>query len=110
MEHVEELCENICMLHRSNTILQGGLKEIKASFPKERVILETETSIDGLERLQGVTSVNHGLDGYELRISHPEAAQGILQFAMERSAIQRFQIMEPTLNEIFIQKVGNSHE
>lgn len=110
MDHVEELCENICILHRSNTILQGSLKDIKASFPKERVILETATSLTGLEDLSGVTSVNKGLNGYELRIAHPEAAQGILQFAMERSAVQRFQIMEPTLNEIFIQKVGNSHE
>lgn len=110
MDHVEELCENICILHRSNTILQGSLKDIKASFPKERVILETATSLTGLEDLPGVASVNKGLNGYELRIAHPEAAQGILQFAIERSVVQRFQIMEPTLNEIFIQKVGNSHE
>lgn len=110
MEHVEELCENICILHRSNTILQGNLKGIKASFPKERVVLETATNVEGLEKLQGVTSVNQGLNGYELRIAQPEAAQRILQYAMERSAVQRFQIMEPTLNEIFIQKVGSQHE
>ncbi|NQX64176.1 ABC transporter ATP-binding protein [Paenibacillus qinlingensis] len=110
MEHVEELCENICMLHRSNTILQGSLKDIKASFPKERVVLEIATSVEGLEKLQGVTSVNQGHNGYEIRIAHPEAAQGILQFAMERSSVQRFQIMEPTLNEIFIQKVGSQNE
>ncbi|CAN7728421.1 ABC transporter ATP-binding protein [Paenibacillus sp. LjRoot153] len=110
MEHVEELCENICMLHRSNTILQGCLKDIKASFPKERVVLETATSVEGLEKLQGVTSVNQGLNGYELRIAQPEAAQRILQYAMERSTVQRFQIMEPTLNEIFIQKVGSQNE
>ncbi|MDR6552105.1 ABC transporter ATP-binding protein [Paenibacillus qinlingensis] len=110
MEHVEELCENICMLHRSNTILQGNLKEIKASFPKERVVLETTTNINGLERLEGVTSVNQGLHGYELRIAQPESAQRILQYAMEHSTVQRFQVMEPTLNEIFIQKVGSQHE
>ncbi|MNQ89230.1 hypothetical protein D3C85_1045320 [compost metagenome] len=97
-------------MHRSNTILQGNLKGIKASFPKERVVLETATNVEGLEKLQGVTSVNQGLNGYELRIAQPEAAQRILQYAMERSAVQRFQIMEPTLNEIFIQKVGSQHE
>ncbi|OAS20608.1 ABC transporter ATP-binding protein [Paenibacillus oryzisoli] len=110
MEHVEELCQNICMLHRSNTILQGNLKDIKASFPKERVVLETATSVEGLEKVLGVTSVNERLNGYELRIANPEAAQRILQYAMERSTVQRFQIMEPTLNEIFIQKVGSQHE
>lgn len=110
MEHVEELCQNICMLHRSNTILQGNLKDIKASFPKERVVLETATSVEGLEKVLGVTSVNQRQNGYELRIANPEAAQRILQYAMERSTVQRFQIMEPTLNEIFIQKVGSQHE
>lgn len=110
MDHVEELCENICILHRSNTILQGSLKEIKASFPKERIILQTEARIKGLAELPGVTSVNEGINGYELRIDSPEAAQRVLQLAMEQSAIQQFQIMEPTLNEIFIQKVGGQHE
>jgi ABC-2 type transport system ATP-binding protein len=110
MEHVEELCENICILHKSNTVLKGSLREIKAAFPKERVILETAGPIHGLESLQGVTSVEKHVTGYELRIKDAGAAQGILHHAMAQSTVQRFQIMEPTLNEIFIKKVGSSHE
>ncbi|WNR43978.1 ABC transporter ATP-binding protein [Paenibacillus roseipurpureus] len=110
MDHVEELCENICILHRSNTILQGSLKEIKASFPRERIVLETETRVHGLEQIPGVSSVNEGLNGYEIRIERSEAAQSVLQVAIEQSVITRFQVMEPTLNEIFIQKVGGQHE
>lgn len=110
MEHVEELCENICILHKSNTVLKGSLKEIKAAFPKERVMLETTGPVSGLEKLPGVTSVEQHVTGYELRIANPAAAQGILHHAMAQSTVQRFQIMEPTLNEIFIKKVGGSHE
>ncbi|NEW06956.1 ABC transporter ATP-binding protein [Paenibacillus sp. SYP-B3998] len=110
MDHVEELCENICILHQSNTIVQGSLKEIKATFPKERVLLETEQPIEGLELISGVTKVIKHLTGYEIRIHEAAAAQQILQHALEQSTIQRFQIMEPTLNEIFIQKVGSTHE
>ncbi|MNI37816.1 hypothetical protein D3C73_919300 [compost metagenome] len=86
------------------------MKEIKATFPKERVLLETSGPISGLERLPGVTSVENHISGYELRIADVKAAQGILEHAMSQSTVQRFQIMEPTLNEIFIKKVGGSHE
>jgi ABC-2 type transport system ATP-binding protein len=110
MDHVEELCENICILHRSNTVLKGNLKAIKASFPKERVILETEGSVEGLEHLPGVIAVADNVNGYDIRMKDARAAQSILEHAMSRSIVQRFQIMEPTLNEIFIQKVGGSHE
>ncbi|MDR6883722.1 ABC-2 type transport system ATP-binding protein [Bacillus sp. 3255] len=110
MDHVEELCEHICILHRSNTILQGSLKEIKASFPKERIVLETEEQVEGLERLPGVRAAERQQSGYQLRIDSSADPQSILRHAMEQSSIQRFQIMEPTLNEIFIQKVGNAHE
>lgn len=110
MEHVEELCQNICILDRSNTVLQGNLKQIKSSFPKERVLLETDKEVHGLERITGVTSVKQRENGYELRISHVDAAQHILKAAQEQAMVSRFQIMEPTLNEIFIKKVGHRHE
>lgn len=110
MDHVEELCENICILHQSNTVLQGSLKEIKAAFPKERIIMETGQPVEGLKELLGVVSVEKHLTGYEIRIQDAGAAQHILRHAMGQSDVRRFQIMEPTLNEIFIQKVGREHE
>ncbi|MBP1965068.1 ABC-2 type transport system ATP-binding protein [Paenibacillus aceris] len=110
MDHVEELCEHICILHRSNTILQGSLKEIKSAFPKEKIILQTEQPIEGLEQLPGIKAVERQLNGYQIRIDSTADSQQILRYAMEQSDIRRFQIMEPTLNEIFIQKVGKAHE
>ena len=110
MEHVEELCRNITILHRSNVVLQGNLKEIKAAFPKERIIMETGQPVEGLKELLGVVSVEKHLTGYEIRIQDAGAAQHILRHAMGQSDVRRFQIMEPTLNEIFIQKVGREHE
>jgi ABC-2 type transport system ATP-binding protein len=110
MDHVEELCENICILHRSKTVLKGNLKEIKRSFPKERVILETESDVVGLERIEGVESVRKTASGLEIRIARPEAARRVLQTAMEQTEVYRFQVMEPTLNDIFIKTVGGQHE
>lgn len=110
MEHVEELCRNITILHRSNAVLQGNLKEIKSRFPKERVLLGTESEVRGLEGISGVTGVVQHENVYEIGISNEAAGGEILRFAMEQSAITRFEIKEPTLNEIFIKTVGERHE
>lgn len=111
MDHVEELCEEICIMHKSNTVLQGNLREIKGTYPKERILLNTTTAVTGLEQIAGVVSVKElASTGYEIRIADIKAAEPILALAMQQTSILRYQIMEPTLNEIFIKKVGSSHE
>ena len=108
MEHVEELCENVCILDRSNAVLQGRLREIKRRFPRERVMLATEQPVEGIDRIPGVTLVRRMENGYDIRISDEKAAQRILQLAAESSEVTRFELMEPSLNEIFIKTVGGA--
>ncbi|CAM3474534.1 ABC transporter ATP-binding protein [Marinicrinis lubricantis] len=111
MEHVEELCRNITILHRSNTVLQGNVKEIKKRFPKEKVILAADKEIKGLESIPGVQQVIRNENYLEVKITEERAADQILRTAMEQAAIQRFEVKEPTLNEIFIKTVGGEgHE
>ncbi|MFC4601204.1 ABC transporter ATP-binding protein [Cohnella hongkongensis] len=111
MEHVEELCRNITIMHKSNPVLQGPIRELKKKFPQERVIVAADGKIDGLDAIPGVKQVivhEHG--GYELRVDSPEAGQLILKHALEQGPVNRFEVLEPTLNEIFIKTVGESHE
>jgi ABC-2 type transport system ATP-binding protein len=111
MEHVEELCRNITILHRSNVVLKGNLKDIKKQFPKERVLLNTPKEVTGLERINGVTNVIRHEYGYEIGIANEAAGADILRHALTQTDITRFEIKEPTLNEIFIKTVGgDSHE
>ena len=110
MEHVEELCKNITILHRSNTVLQGSLKDIKSRYPREEVALGTSGEVKGLQSINGVTKVDRLEDGYLIRISNADAAQDILNLAMSQSVIHRFEVKEPTLNQIFIKAVGESNE
>lgn len=110
MEHVEELCRNVTILHRSNTVLQGSLKEIKSKFPREQVILGTDREVSGLEQIPGVRTVEKHESGYKIAISDEAAAQPILAKAMEQAVVHRFEVVEPTLNQIFIKAVGESNE
>ncbi|ANE45539.1 sodium ABC transporter ATP-binding protein [Paenibacillus swuensis] len=109
MEHVEELCRNITILHKSNTVLKGSVKDIKRSFPKEKVVLGVEHELRGLESVAGVTGVKRTESGYVLGIDRPEAAQDVLAAAMSQGPLQKFEVPELTLNEIFIRSVGERH-
>lgn len=110
MEHVEELCENIIILDRSQTKLQGNLKEIKRKFPKERVMLVTEGKVSGLDNIRGVKGVRETASGYDIQIEDVSVAQEILSTASSQSTVYRFEVMEPTLNDIFIRTVGEKRE
>lgn len=110
MEHVEELCRNITILHRSNPVIQGDIREIKKRYPREEVLLSTIGPVEGLERIPGVTGVERTERGYVVRISDVSAARDILSTAMQQSEVEHFEIKEPTLNQIFIKEVGESNE
>lgn len=110
MEHVEELCRNITILDRSNAVVQGDIRTIKSGYPREQVLLRTDNEVTGLESIAGVTAVQRQERGYLLSISEIGAAQRILQQAMAQGEVEHFEIKEPTLNQIFIRAVGESHE
>ncbi|WHY19941.1 ATP-binding cassette domain-containing protein [Paenibacillus sp. G2S3] len=110
MEHVEELCRNITILDRSNTVVQGDIRTIKNGYPREQVLLRTANEVTGLESITGVTAVQRQERGYLLSISEIGAAQRILQQALAQGEVEHFEIKEPTLNQIFIRAVGESHE
>ncbi|TJY40804.1 ABC transporter ATP-binding protein [Cohnella pontilimi] len=110
MEHVEELCRNITIMHKSKPVLQGPIREIKKQFPQERVILSAEGEVTGLEAITGVTQVVRQENSYECTVQSPDVAQHILKHALAQGPVRRFELMEPTLNEIFIRTVGERHE
>lgn len=110
MEHVEELCKNISILHKSNQVISGNLKDIQNKFPKEKVHLVTANPVKGLEAIPGVEAIKQNENGLEIKIAHEKVGKEILQHAIAQTEVSRFEIKAPTLNEIFIRTVGEKHE
>lgn len=110
MEHVEELCEHLCILHKGKPVVQGSLRDIKRSFGKKNIVIHADMPLDFLERFAGVVSYKKVAEGCELQIENEDISQRIFSELQGRGFIRKFELEEPSLNDIFIEKVGASYE
>jgi ABC-2 type transport system ATP-binding protein len=105
MDQVEKLCDAICLIDGGRAVLQGGMREIKSRYERNRVVINYEGSSAFLRH----PSVNSFKDyaGYaEIELASQANAQELLRAAMESASVSRFELMEPSLEEIFIRTVG----
>lgn len=110
MEHVEQLCENLCILNKGKTVLKGSLKEIKQSFGKKNLVIHADFDVSFLKEYPGVRKSSVTPEGIQLQIEGEEVAGSILQEIVGKGFIRKFALEEPSLNDIFIEKVGASYE
>lgn len=109
MEHVEELCENLCILHKGKPVVHGGLKDIKRSFGRKNVRIKADFDTSFLETVSGVTKYKSFTDGCRLQVESEGVAQKIFEQLYGKGFVRTFELEEPTLNDIFIEKVGASY-
>jgi len=110
MEHVEELCEHVCIMQKGSPVLSGSLREIKRSFGKKNISIAADFSLDYLKEFPGVLKWKKTSEGALLQVETEEAGQPILESLIGKGFVRKFSIDEPSLNDIFIEKVGLSYE
>lgn len=109
MDQVEKLCDSICLINRGEAVLQGDLKEVKKRFGKNSVQIGYDGDGRGfLEHNTLVSSFNDYGNYVEVRLAAGADPQQLLRMVAERSRIDRFELMEPSLEEIFKQVVGKT--
>ena len=109
MDQVEKLCDSICLINKGTAILQGDLKTIKARYGKNNVQIEYEGNGDFLEKNPLVSAYNNYGNYVEARLAPGVDAQRLLHMVAGKSRVNRFELMEPSLEEIFINMVGKTN-
>jgi ABC-2 type transport system ATP-binding protein len=105
MDQVEKLCDSICLVDNGRAVLAGRMREIKAAYERNRVVVEFEGSAEFLKSEEIAEAKN--FSGHaEIRLKEHGNAQKLLQEASAAATIYRFELVEPSLEEIFIQTVG----
>ncbi|MBE4906761.1 ABC transporter ATP-binding protein [Bacillus luteolus] len=110
MEHVEELCEHLCIMHRGKPIVHGALKDIKRSFGKKNVSVHADFDLSHLENVRGVVKFKQTGEGVHLQVENEGVSQHIFEEISGKGFVRKFSLEEPSLNDIFIEKVGASYE
>jgi len=110
MEQVEMMCDSICLIHQGRNVLSGELTAIKRSYGKNTVRIEYEGDGDFLNQPGVVRSLNRFGAVTEAKLVPGADAQEILKAAVAGGVrINRFELVEPPLNDIFIEKVSGAH-
>jgi ABC-2 type transport system ATP-binding protein len=110
MEHVEEMCEHLCILHNGRTVVHGSLKEIKRAFGKKNLVIHADFPLEFLKNYPGVIKSKTTTEGIHLQIEGENIAEQIQKDIVNIGFTRKFALEEPSLNDIFIEKVGDSFE
>lgn len=105
MNSVEEFCDDIVILNKGRTVLKGNLNEIKSTYPKNK--LEIDTKEDITKTIPDLKVKEHIKNKYIIQIQNEKEAEEILEKLVNNKVkIDKYEVLRPTLHEIFIEKVG----
>jgi len=108
MNDVEELCDRVLMIHNGRAILYGDLREIRSRYRANSVLLDVDGEIG---ELPGVAEIRTRRGHAELILSNNASPQKILEYLVSRGrAIRHFEAAAPSLSEVFLKVLEESHE
>ena len=107
MASIEEFCTDILILNKGKTVLKGNLKEIKEKYKANRLELSTDKNIDKYIKEFNMEIEFSKNNEYSIKIDSEEKAHQLLErLVTNHVEVDKFEIKKPTLNDIFIEKVG----
>ena len=110
MEYIEDFCEKLIILVKGKPILEGNIDDIKENYAKKNILIRgNNLEINKLNNIKGVISINKVKGEYEIKVENKNVAPKIFEIVKQWD-ITKYDVVEPTLNEIFIESVGGIHE
>ena len=111
MATIEEFCTDLTILSRSKTVLQGNLADIKKSYGRINLFVKAEQDLKALIEAAGVTILTSVGFSYQCRVTGEAQANELLKTLVAQGiTLIAFELREPSLHEIFVEKVGEVHE
>ena len=108
MAVVEEYCENLVLLHRGRAVLSGSLRGIKAGYGHTNLVVSGAGETDEIAQKLGLAKLRDRANETEYRVTGDEMAQSFLRQLVAAGKFPvKYEIREPSLNEIFIEKAGD---
>jgi len=110
MEQIEDFCEKLVILSHGKVVVAGYLKDIKNEYRKKNILLRGDNlPLDKIRKPKGVISLEEHRGEYLVKIESLDIADSIFKLVKDYN-ITKYDVTEPTLNEIFIEKVGANND
>jgi ABC-2 type transport system ATP-binding protein len=111
MDNAERLCDSICIIARGEKVLDGSVAQVKADHGGTHVALSLSGNLNGISRILEDRSLVARVDDsnrfFEVELAAGADAQRLLRLLVEAGAlVQRFELVQPSLHQIFLQRVG----
>jgi len=110
MEHAEMFCEKLLILVKGKTVLKGRLKDIKKEYRKKNIRVDAKFDAKKVKELKGVINVEKENSEYIVKVENDEVIDKVFNIVSKGENVYKFLVEEPTLHEIFIEKVGEFYE
>lgn len=110
MDHVEFFCDSLVILVKGKTVLKGNLKQIKEDYRKKNIIVEGDIDSDKISKIKGVNDVIENKGTYTINIDDVSVNDNVFKEVSKGKNITKYILEDASLNEIFIEKVGESYE
>lgn len=111
MATIEEFCSDITILNKGNAVLQGNLREIKKSYGRVNLYLKCDEDVDADIQKYSLPILNQTPEEYHIQVDGQAQATEFLNYLLSQNkSIVKYELREPSLHEIFIEKVGDTHE
>ena len=110
MEHVEMFCDKLLILVKGEKVLEGSLRKIKENYLKKSIRIKGEVDVKGIKEIKGVEKVIKTSDDIIVKVSNMEVVSKVFNVIKNGKNIIRFEVEDPSLNEIFVSKVGDYFE
>ncbi|HGW3890888.1 TPA: DUF4162 domain-containing protein, partial [Staphylococcus aureus] len=95
-----------CILDKGQLVVSGDINHVRASNGNKKVVIESETTLPDLTHIRGIIHSENMKQGLQLTIENEGVAKDIYQVVAHQGYVKRFQVVEPSLQDIFIEKVG----
>ncbi|MBR4178814.1 MAG: ATP-binding cassette domain-containing protein [Bacilli bacterium] len=110
MEHVEYFCDSLIILVKGNAVLSGKLSQIKEDYRRKNIKVIADLDEDEIKKTKGVVSLEKNKDEYTIRVEDISIVSSVFKKLSKCNNVTKFVVEEPTLHEIFIDKVGEAYD
>lgn len=110
MEHVEQFCKKLVVILKGKSVLEGDLKQIKKSYQKKNIFIKGDFDHESILKIDGVIDIDQDEEQSIIKVLDDSIIDSVFKIISKSGNITKFAVEEPSLNEIFVEKVGESYE